>query len=201
MVGWANVYKRNSASEKALPDLKKLEAEETEEEFEPKISMNEPREALKHPSMVKSLQKPSEIHATGADRVSGAIEDEVQGSQKDQSEMEIEQSGSNDPAGMEEEQGEETTGIFAPAIDLILWKKAAAEKNAKGETQYEYLVKYKDYSYLHLDWLLESEIMSIGKTVRNKLNRFNRMFATKYAVHPLEHLPSSLFLYTAWYLH
>ena len=77
---------------------------------------------------------------------------------------------------------EEITGIFAPAIDIILWRRTSKETNEKGDTQFEYLVKYKDYSYLHLDWLKETEILAIGKNARNKVNRFNRMFLEKYAV-------------------
>ena len=76
---------------------------------------------------------------------------------------------------------EEPTGIFYPEIDLILWRRP---KNTEvtpapgAKVPMEYLVKYKDYSYLHVEWLEESEIAS-GKSGKNKLNRFNKTFDKK----------------------
>lgn len=41
------------------------------------------------------------------------------------------------------------------------------------------MVKYKDYSYLHLEWISEDEIVNDSKGGKNKLNRFNKMFDKK----------------------
>lgn len=46
------------------------------------------------------------------------------------------------------EEGEEENSIFFPQIEAILWKRRDNEKDCEI-----YLVKYKGYSYLHLDWL------------------------------------------------
>jgi hypothetical protein len=37
--------------------------------------------------------------------------------------------------------------VFSPNIDVILWKRE------REDNMVEYLVKYKNTSYLHLDWL------------------------------------------------
>ena len=69
---------------------------------------------------------------------------------------------------------EEHTGIFNPEIDQILWKR---EKIKEDDTRtLEYLVKYKEYSYLHCDWIEESDLLATGKNIKNKLNRFNKTF-------------------------
>ncbi|OMJ68517.1 hypothetical protein SteCoe_34011 [Stentor coeruleus] len=51
--------------------------------------------------------------------------------------------------------------VLKPPIDQIL-----------GYRDEKYLVKYKQISYLHLDWLTESEVCEEGKNGRAKLNRF-----------------------------
>ena len=43
-------------------------------------------------------------------------------------------------------------GVFFPDLDQILWRRE--KENHPGV--YEYLVKYKDYSYLHLEWITAS---------------------------------------------
>lgn len=45
----------------------------------------------------------------------------------------------------------------------------------------EYMVKYKDWSYLHVDWLDENEIVADSQPGKNKLNRFNKAFEKKIA--------------------
>ena len=69
----------------------------------------------------------------------------------------------------EEEQlinNEELNSIFFPQIECILWKKQEEDKEF-------YLVKYKGYSYLHLDWLQEEDITS-SKQGKNRLVRFKK---------------------------
>ena len=44
---------------------------------------------------------------------------------------------------------------------------------------YEFYVKFNDFSYLHCEWITEEDILSMGKTGKNKLNRFNRSFEKK----------------------
>lgn len=43
------------------------------------------------------------------------------------------------------------------------------------------MVKYKDWSYLHVDWLDENEIVADSQPGKNKLNRFNKAFEKKIA--------------------
>lgn len=43
----------------------------------------------------------------------------------------------------------------------------------------EYLVKYKDWSYLHVDWLEEKDVINETTSMKNKLNRFNKAFDRK----------------------
>lgn len=78
--------------------------------------------------------------------------------------------------------GDDTTineiGVFFPELDQILWKR---EKEDAPEGTMEYLVKYKDYSYLHLEWISEEEIASDSKGGKNKLKRFNKNFEQKIA--------------------
>lgn len=80
------------------------------------------------------------------------------------------------------DQGDDPTvneiGVFFPELDQILWKR---EKEGAPEGTYEYLVKYKDYSYLHLEWISEEEIISDSKGGKSKLNRFNKNFERKIA--------------------
>lgn len=76
---------------------------------------------------------------------------------------------------------EEPTGIFYPEIDLILWRRPKPTDVTPlpgAKVPMEYLVKYKDYSYLHAEWLEESDI-TCGKSGKNKLNRFNKTFEKK----------------------
>lgn len=49
----------------------------------------------------------------------------------------------------------EIGGIFYPEIDQILFRRE--KKDNPG--QMEYLVKYKDWSYLHVDWLDEKDVI------------------------------------------
>ncbi len=42
-----------------------------------------------------------------------------------------------------------------------------------------FLVKYKDYSYMHCDWIDEKELVADTKAGKNKLNRFNKLFEKK----------------------
>ena len=74
--------------------------------------------------------------------------------------------------GKEEGEEEEELGVFNPAIDQILWRRTKRE----GSGQPEYLVKLKDYSYLHCEWVGGDEVASLGRSGRNKLNRFNKTF-------------------------
>lgn len=72
----------------------------------------------------------------------------------------------------DDEDGEEF-GVFNPAIDIILWRRLI--KNSLPQ-EYEYLVKLKEYSYLHCEWIKATELSELGKASRNKLNRFNKTF-------------------------
>lgn len=86
-------------------------------------------------------------------------------------EMDIEQK-NDDSTTVYDEPG----GVFYPDIDIILWKK---EKSSEDEVKsLLYLVKYKDYSYLHLEWLDEGEIIG-SKSGKNKINRFHKTFEKK----------------------
>lgn len=69
-----------------------------------------------------------------------------------------------------------TAGVFNPEIDQLLWRRDKFEDDTRKT---EYLVKFKEYSYLHCEWMDESEILGIGKNAKNKLNRFNKTFEKK----------------------
>jgi len=83
-----------------------------------------------------------------------------------------------DPSGTNQEEAYEEpyTGIFSPEIDQILWRREKVDETTR---KLEYLVKYKEYSYLHCEWFDEDQILSIGKDIKNKLNRFNKTFEKK----------------------
>ena len=50
-------------------------------------------------------------------------------------------------------------GIFFPDIDIILWRRMKRDPpQLQLENQYEYLVKYKNYSYLQCEWIDEKEV-------------------------------------------
>lgn len=51
-------------------------------------------------------------------------------------------------------------------------KKKADEKNPPDVVEYEYLVKYKNRSYLHLDWKKGADLESMGKSVKMMYRRF-----------------------------
>lgn len=46
-------------------------------------------------------------------------------------------------------------------------------------SKYEYFVKFKEYSYLHCEWIAEDEILGMGKLGKNRLQRFNKQFNQK----------------------
>lgn len=72
---------------------------------------------------------------------------------------------------------EEYAGVFHPEIDQILWKKEKTLDD--GTTTMEYLIKFKDYSYLHCEWMDEADLLNTGKNIKNKLNRFTKAFERK----------------------
>lgn len=53
-----------------------------------------------------------------------------------------------------------------------MWRKEKLD----GSGSWLYLVKYKEYSYLHCEWLEESEVIGDSKAGKNKLNRFLKTF-------------------------
>ncbi|KAM3144240.1 hypothetical protein pb186bvf_003702 [Paramecium bursaria] len=69
---------------------------------------------------------------------------------------------------VEAPQVEEKRRIFKPTIDQLLYRRVEQEK-------VEYLVKYRDRSYLHTEWMSEAEILS-ERNGKQKLNRFNKVF-------------------------
>jgi hypothetical protein len=74
----------------------------------------------------------------------------------------------------------EPESVFAPNIDVILHKK----HDADGKLQY--LVKFKNRSYLHLAWLSEPDLIDTAKSAKNKLNRFNKTFDRRL-IEPVKH--------------
>lgn len=47
-------------------------------------------------------------------------------------------------------------GVFFPDIEVILWKRT---KKSQDDNIFEYLVKYKEYSYLQCEWIDEKEVL------------------------------------------
>jgi hypothetical protein len=90
--------------------------------------------------------------------------------------MEDENEDNEEKEEEEEEIQFQETGVFYPDLDQILWRR---EVKVQESIYYQYLVKYKDYSYLHLEWISEEEIINDSKGGKNKLNRFNKMFDKK----------------------
>ncbi|CAD8066277.1 unnamed protein product [Paramecium sonneborni] len=64
----------------------------------------------------------------------------------------------------------ESRRIFVPEIDQILWRKTDQHTGTL-----QYLVKYKDRSYFHTEWLDELRILN-EKNGKQKINRFNKVF-------------------------
>lgn len=50
--------------------------------------------------------------------------------------------------------------------------KEAAAADSSGIVEYEYLIKYKGVSYLHLEWKLGTELESMNKSAKTILRRF-----------------------------
>ena len=50
--------------------------------------------------------------------------------------------------------------------------KAAAESSGLGHVEYEYLIKYKGVSYLHLEWKAGNELESMNKSAKTIYRRF-----------------------------
>lgn len=61
--------------------------------------------------------------------------------------------------------------IFNLEIANIIWKR-----KREGTSTDEYLIKFKNRSYLHVEWLTEEELAEQVKNPRNKINRFNKNF-------------------------
>ena len=59
-----------------------------------------------------------------------------------------------------------------------MWRRY---KKDSDEPVLEYLVKLKEYSYLHCQWMNVDELAELGKATKNKLNRFNKVFEQKVA--------------------
>lgn len=51
-------------------------------------------------------------------------------------------------------------------------KKKKKDEPAKHHAEYEYLIKYKGKSYLHLEWKVASELESMNKSAKNLYRRF-----------------------------
>lgn len=64
-----------------------------------------------------------------------------------------------------EKQEDDANSLFSISVDRILWRR----QNSEGE--YEYLVKYHNRSYLHLEWLSEENIATIDGA-KTKLAKF-----------------------------
>jgi hypothetical protein len=91
----------------------------------------------------------------------------------------------------EEDEEEDSNGIFNPAIDQILWRRPSQQLPFPAQ---DYFVKYKNYSYRHCDWLTENEIVDSDKTGKNKLGRFNKQFEERilekvFSLHDLGNRP------------
>ena len=72
---------------------------------------------------------------------------------------------------------------------LAIKTKFRVEQNQEIFIQgkiYEYFVKFHEFSYLHCEWIKEEDILSMGKTGKNKLNRFNRAFDKKITEKEIE---------------
>ena len=51
-------------------------------------------------------------------------------------------------------------------------------RKSEDSEEPEYFVKFKDYSYIHLEWVT-IKILLDSKTGKNKMNRFNRSLGLK----------------------
>ena len=57
-------------------------------------------------------------------------------------------------------------------------KKTSKDEPKKHHAEYEYLVKYKGKSYLHLEWKAASELESLNKSAKNLYRRFLKKLQT-----------------------
>lgn len=71
---------------------------------------------------------------------------------------------------------EDQESIFNLEIANIIWKRKRADLTVD-----EYLIKFKNRSYLHVEWLTEEELTEIVKNPKNKINRFNKNFKKRLA--------------------
>jgi hypothetical protein len=83
--------------------------------------------------------------------------------------------------GEKEEMGNNDRGIFTSTLEHILWKRTAVPEDGT-EPYEEFLVKTKEQSYLHLEWVTEEELLEMGKQSKMKLSRFKKAFEQNYNV-------------------
>jgi len=58
----------------------------------------------------------------------------------------------------------------------IIWKR-----KREGTNEDEYLIKFRGRSYLHTEWMTETELIENVKSPKNKINRFNKTFYKRLA--------------------
>ena len=66
---------------------------------------------------------------------------------------------------------EDIQSIFDLQIDSIIWKRPKMDTNTN-----EYLVKFKNRSYRHVEWMAEEELCLMTTNGKNKISRFNKNF-------------------------
>lgn len=72
-------------------------------------------------------------------------------------------------------------GIFTTTLEHILWKRTTRPGDG-SEPYEEFLVKTKEQSYLHLEWVTEEDLLEMGKQAKLKLSRFRKTFEQNYFV-------------------
>lgn len=73
---------------------------------------------------------------------------------------------------METEPTEQELQIFTPSIESF-------HSRRRTDSGVEYLVKFIDRSFLHCEWREEKAILALDQSMKQKLNRFNRLLQTK----------------------
>lgn len=87
----------------------------------------------------------------------------------DNDEEDEDESESQDPSATP---GRRKTRRNQPKKKSMSEKKKKKDEPAKHHAEYEYLIKYKGKSYLHLEWKVASELESMNKSAKNLYRRY-----------------------------
>eukprot|EP01080_Neovahlkampfia_damariscottae_P008691 gene8691-638_t len=179
--------KMDTSSEEEEEEVEEETEEETDEEFEDEeeevVSIRGKSKRKDESEEESEEEYEEEVRAPknnkGRRGRKKKVEEDEMDVEEDDEQEEIQQQGDDDEDDDEEEDEEdEIEKILAWREEVLSSEEEnEGEKKEKSEkeTVVEYLIKYKDKSYLHVEWLTADEICS-QPDGKSKLNRFEKKF-------------------------